>query len=135
MYSESIAIANDWQTSGVADPHGGGGVVGESNAAGGQRNIGQASADERSNVTAQTLDDNRQIVVSYGDLDLGHAAGQGALRQRVETAATAVCGPAPDLRVLNDWAAFQRCRTAAIRGATPQMDRARLEAQPQLASR
>ena len=86
-------------------------------------------------VCAQTLDDNRQIVVSYGDLDLGHAAGQGALRQRVETAATAVCGPAPDLRVLNDWAAFQRCRTAAIRGATPQMDRARLEAQPQLASR
>jgi UrcA family protein len=84
---------------------------------------------------AQTLDSVRQVVVRYDDLDMGHAAGQAVLRQRVENAASAVCGPAPDLRLLNDWSTFRKCRTAAIETAGPQLDRARLDANPQLASR
>ncbi len=84
---------------------------------------------------ALTLADGMQVTVRYADLDVGHAAGQKILVQRVERAASKVCGPEPYIRAFSQRAAYEKCRTIAIEGARPQMERARLEATAQFASR
>ena len=59
--------------------------------------------------------------VRYQDLDLGSAAGEAALRQRIARAAKTVCWSA-DGPTIDDHARFDACRAAAIAGASPRLD-------------
>src|SRR5215471_18001601 len=71
-----------------------------------------------------------ETAVPFRDLDLGSQAGLRALRQRIETAADAVCD-APARAKGDQRQAFLICRDAAIRTAiahTPQPVRTRLAA-------
>lgn len=55
-----------------------------------------------------------RVVVRYADLDIAHEAGARILRQRLATAASRVCGDAPDVRLLASTARFKRCQQAAL---------------------
>jgi UrcA family protein len=72
--------------------------------------------------SAQTSTAPISVTVSYGDLDLGHAAGAQALLQRIERAADQACGWAPDLRLLAERAAFEQCRKTAITTTVARID-------------
>jgi UrcA family protein len=63
---------------------------------------------------AQSMDEPVNIKVSYGDLDIGHPAGAAVLLHRLDAAARKACGGAPDIRVLADVAAFDKCRGSAL---------------------
>ena len=47
--------------------------------------------------------------VSYADLDLRTAAGQGALDSRIEAAARRVCGMSGEVSGLSEWLQQRRC--------------------------
>ena len=68
---------------------------------------------------AQT--DAPSVVVRYTDLNLDSPAAAGVLEQRIERAATAVCGGQPDLRELDRRRAFDDCRFVAIHRAVSQL--------------
>lgn len=67
-----------------------------------------------------------ELHVSYGDLNLGNRSGAQVLMQRLNHAATQVCGPRPALRDLDSAADFNSCRKDALdravaRIASPQL--------------
>ena len=70
---------------------------------------------------AQSVDEPISVTVSYGDLDLSHAAGAQALLHRLEYAADKACGGAPDIRVLAQRAIYDKCRTTAVEKAVDQV--------------
>ena len=59
------------------------------------------------------------LQVSYADLNLSNEAGRAALRNRIEMAATEVCGGLPGARSLEDVQWFKNCRDKAIADSTP----------------
>lgn len=61
--------------------------------------------------------------VSYGDLNLGSSAGVAALKQRVRSAASAVCGKS-DARDTASTTRARACVSNAIDGANASVDRA-----------
>ena len=63
-----------------------------------------------------------KISVRYGDLDIGHAAGAKVLFQRINSAAARVCGGEPDLRELQQRAAYDQCRKTAVGEAVAKID-------------
>ena len=65
-------------------------------------------------VAAQSLDDTVSISVRYGDLDLGRPAGAEIMLRRIDDAAVQVCGGKPDQRLLDQRAAFEKCRVSTI---------------------
>lgn len=54
-----------------------------------------------------------RVVVRYGDLDLGHAAGERALRRRIHQAAIRACGGLPSGLPLEQVVEFRSCRALA----------------------
>jgi UrcA family protein len=73
-------------------------------------------------VLAQTEDTAPSVSVRYGDLNIGSPAGAQVLLKRIEAAATAVCGGAPDIRQLSQWASFEACRRSAVARAVVAVD-------------
>ena len=71
---------------------------------------------------AQTAESVPTVSVKYGDLDVGSRTGAQALLKRIETAAGAVCGGAPDIRQLSQLASFQTCRRSAVARAVVAVD-------------
>lgn len=65
----------------------------------------------------ETSSTGRQISVSYADLDISHRAGAEALLQRIEVAASQVCGGQPDIRDLHQLAFYRACKKDAMDGA------------------
>ena len=59
----------------------------------------------------------RQIVVSYGDINVRQASGARILLSRIDMAADNVCGPEPDMRDLGAWRSFRACRKTAMDNA------------------
>jgi UrcA family protein len=70
---------------------------------------------------AQSVDEPVSVTVSYADLDIGHQAGAATLLHRLQTAAVQACGGAPDIRVLGEVAAFDKCRRAAVSRAVAEV--------------
>jgi len=71
---------------------------------------------------AQTDEAAPAMTVRYGDLDLNNPAGARAMLQRIDLAATDVCGGIPDLRDPGRLAAFNRCRATAAHRAVSELD-------------
>ncbi|MGH6993153.1 MAG: UrcA family protein, partial [Caulobacteraceae bacterium] len=69
---------------------------------------------------AQT-DPGISVRVQTADLDLSTSAGAHALLQRIDWAANAACGGAPDIRLLSQVQQYQSCRKSAIEGAVSQV--------------
>lgn len=59
----------------------------------------------------------RDMTVSYADLDLTRPAGVETLLTRVRHAAKAVCGGQPDMRDLTMSEHYNACRQAAVENA------------------
>jgi UrcA family protein len=66
---------------------------------------------------AETPDGPIQVVVRYGDLNLGQPAGAKMLINRIEAASAQACGGQPDTRLLAERATFDHCRKAAFEQA------------------
>jgi UrcA family protein len=66
---------------------------------------------------AQTADEPASITVTFRDLDLTRQADASVLYERIRAASSRVCGGQPDIRVLAQLAAFDRCRATAVRQA------------------
>jgi len=65
---------------------------------------------------AGELNQQRQAVVRYDDINVKQAVGAQILLARLDRAAKDVCGPAPDMRELGAWATYKACtRTATDR--------------------
>ena len=82
-----------------------------------------------------------QIVVSYDDLDLSHAAGAQTLMSRLRTASKQVCGGMPTLADLTMMSRYNVCYNDAMSGAVAQVNSplvtqlyAQLEPKPAIAS-
>ena len=71
---------------------------------------------------AASMEDPPNITVSYRDLDISHPQGAAVLLHRLEAAATKACGGRPDVRVLEEVATFDKCRSAALDRAVAQID-------------
>lgn len=71
---------------------------------------------------AQPADPPVGVTVSYADLDISRPAGATALLSRLQAAAVQACGGAPDVRLLAQGAAFDRCRREAVTRAIAQVD-------------
>jgi len=56
----------------------------------------------------------KQIAVSYPDLDISHRAGAAELITRMHAAAAQACGPAPDIRQLAPSRAYRQCISDAV---------------------
>lgn len=64
----------------------------------------------------------KQVVVHYRDLDLAGADGRNKLTARVKRATHEVCADRSTARAnLNEYIAYRKCRTAAMRSAEPQL--------------
>ena len=65
---------------------------------------------------AQTpaVDAPQSAFVRTADLDLTRLSGAQAVLGRIQTAASAVCGPLPDIRDLNGQSAFEHCRADTV---------------------
>ena len=68
-----------------------------------------ATAQAAPDPSAETL----RVVVRYGDLDVGHAAGERALRRRIDRAAIRACGGLPSGLPLEQVVQFRSCRALA----------------------
>jgi UrcA family protein len=77
---------------------------------------------------AQPGDQPISITVSYADLEIGHPAGANVLLQRLQAAAVEACGGLPDVRLLAQVAAFERCRREALSRAVAQINSPMLNA-------
>jgi UrcA family protein len=64
--------------------------------------------------TSTTSGDPVNISVKFSDLNLNSPAGAQTLMHRIDTAATSVCGGAPDSRELGDRARFEKCHTSVV---------------------
>ena len=66
-------------------------------------------------ISAQAGDMNqqRQTVVRYDDINVKQAAGAQILLARLDRAAKDVCGPAPDMRELGAWSSYKACTRTA----------------------
>lgn len=71
--------------------------------------------------SAQSIDDQSSVRVAYRDLDIDHAPGAAILQQRVEDAATSVCGGQVDNRDLGRLAELKRCRAETVERAMSQL--------------
>ena len=61
-----------------------------------------------------SIEETRQQVVNYADLDLDHDADAAALMQRIRAAARAVCrAPGVEWTTLDSFLRAQRCRELA----------------------
>jgi len=56
----------------------------------------------------------RQVAVSYSDLNLTHEDGARTLLTRLDHAATHVCGGRPSIADLRAWSSYEACRKAAM---------------------
>jgi UrcA family protein len=69
-------------------------------------------------VAASTLaalaGDQRQVYVSYADINTAASAGMHVLRNRIQVASRSVCGPAPDIRDLDRVAPYQICLKQSV---------------------
>lgn len=59
----------------------------------------------------------RDMTVSYADLDLSRPAGAETLLTRIQRAARTVCGGHPDIRDLTMSERYNACRLAAVENA------------------
>ena len=73
--------------------------------------------------TVSQAADTDSVRVSYADLNLASAIGQGQLQRRIFFAAKTVCGPA-DLRDIKFTNAVAECRDDTIADAQPQYEAA-----------
>jgi UrcA family protein len=74
-------------------------------------------------VQAQGVRDNQvQVSVYYGDLDLSHQAGAQKLIDRLEAAASKVCGGMPDIRDLTRFQMYRACSKQALDNAVASVD-------------
>ncbi len=73
-------------------------------------------------VAAQSLDDAVSISVRYGDLDISRPAGAEIMLRRIDKAAVQVCGGKPDQRLLDQRAAFEKCRASTIDRSVAALD-------------
>ncbi|HUO11709.1 MAG TPA: UrcA family protein [Caulobacteraceae bacterium] len=71
---------------------------------------------------SQPVDEPIRVMVTYSDLDIGHAPGAAILLSRLDAAAKKACGGEPDIRVLAERAAFEKCRTSALSQAVAQVN-------------
>jgi UrcA family protein len=73
---------------------------------------------------AQTpaVDASQSAFVRIADLDLTRLSGARAVLDRIQAAATSVCGPRADIRDLNGQAAFNHCRTDTISRAVARLN-------------
>jgi UrcA family protein len=63
---------------------------------------------------AQAGSETVSVSVRFADLDVNRPEGVATLRRRVEAAVTTVCGGEPDQRFLDQVAAYEHCRKAAL---------------------
>ena len=77
---------------------------------------------------AQRADQPVSATVSHADLDIGHSAGATALLHRLQAAADKSCGGMPDVRLIAQVAAFDRCRREAFRRAVAEANSPMLNA-------
>lgn len=70
---------------------------------------------------AQDTQDS-QVVVTYGDLDLGTPAGVQVLDARLQQGVKNACAR-PDIRNLKSMVAFEQCKDAAMLSANEQLAR------------
>jgi UrcA family protein len=70
---------------------------------------------------AQSVEEPVSVAVTFADLDIGHPAGAAILLHRLQAAAVKACGGTPDVRVLGETAAFDKCRQAAVSRAVDQV--------------
>jgi UrcA family protein len=75
-------------------------------------------------LAAETGYEQWQVKVQTADLDLSSATGQRALDKRLSQAMTRLCGY-PVTFTRDELAAFEACRTDAMKAAAPQIDAAR----------
>ena len=68
------------------------------------------------------------VKVQLADVDLASQAGAEVAMRRISNAAQSVCGGAPDLRSMNRYAIYNRCRREAIERAVGQLDRPQVTA-------
>jgi len=73
-----------------------------------------ADAPSRSDVVSKT--------VFIGDLNLANPTGARVALQRIEAAATAICGEAPDLRLLDRTARYHACMHDVVGRAVASVD-------------
>ena len=66
---------------------------------------------------AGEIDTQRQIVVSYDDINVRQPAGARILLSRIDVAARDVCGPQPDMRQLGAWESYRACTKTAMDNA------------------
>ncbi|MGH6992613.1 MAG: UrcA family protein [Caulobacteraceae bacterium] len=70
--------------------------------------------------SAQFEESPTSVRVQTADLDLSSPAGAHALLRRIDSAAEAACGGAPDIRLLTQMQAYKSCRATAIQNAVTQ---------------
>ena len=75
-------------------------------------------------LAAETGYEQWQVKVQTADLDLSSATGQRALDKRLSQAVTRLCGYQVTF-TRDELAAFDACRTDAMKAAAPQIDAAR----------
>lgn len=66
---------------------------------------------------AREVSPEKQVSISYADLDLNTADGVSQLQARIKTAATEACGGEPRGVDPTERAIFKSCRSVAYRGA------------------
>jgi UrcA family protein len=62
---------------------------------------------------AGQMDEPRQTLVRYDDINIHESAGARILLGRIEAATRDVCGPAPDQRQLGAWVTYRSCMSTA----------------------
>ena len=62
---------------------------------------------------AGQVDQPRQTLVRYDDINVHESAGANMLLGRIEAATRRVCGPAPDQIQLGAWGAYRSCMMTA----------------------
>ncbi|HSV02775.1 MAG TPA: UrcA family protein [Phenylobacterium sp.] len=74
--------------------------------------------------TQAAAGDAPKTVVQYSDLNLASASGQAQLAARISAAASALCGPAPQIVDLAAVQARRACLRAAVASSTPSAQQA-----------
>jgi UrcA family protein len=64
------------------------------------------------------------IDVSYADLNLSSRAGAEAMLNRIQAAASRVCGGKPETRQMTDMARYRSCVSTAVRTAVSELNAA-----------
>ncbi len=69
-----------------------------------------------------------QVTVSYADLDLSREAGARVMLDRLESAASHVCGGWPDMHILNQIVRYHACTRQAMDDAIARLDSPKVSA-------